>query len=262
MAGSNAETPAQVAHNATELRLQLLRVGIEVLPSTVGKEVFLKNWRRRTINEAEVRSWEAHHDWANTSGRTTHTPFVDLDIRDDEVVEAAERCIRDRFDCRGEIICRVGQPPKRALGFRTDTPFSKRTLTYQSPNGQAHRIEVLCDGQQVVLFGYHAAARRDYSWRSGRDPLVVPPAQWPLLTESELEDMLVELDELIVEQFGWTRTHTDSDGHRSDGNGRASTAPHIDDVGEALSQLCYQGRGGGGNPRYRTRLHQCAASRR
>jgi hypothetical protein len=226
--------------SVTELRLRLLKAGIDVLPSTVSKEVFLKDWRNRPIDETEIRSWECHADWPNTSGRTTHTPFLDLDIKDEEVAEEVEGYIRGWFDDRGEILCRVGQPPKRALGFRTDKPFAKRKLTYQSPNGQAHGIEALCDGQQIVLFGYHADAKRDYSWRGGRDPLVVPPTEWPLLTEIELEGLLVALDELLVENFGWTRTHTD-------GNGHASSAPHITDIDAALSKLCYQGRGGGGN---------------
>jgi hypothetical protein len=56
MSSNNAGPTAQGAHSATELRLQLLRTGIEVLPSTVSKEVFLKNWRNRPIDEGEIRS--------------------------------------------------------------------------------------------------------------------------------------------------------------------------------------------------------------
>jgi hypothetical protein len=151
----------------TELRLALLATGVEPLPSTPSKEVFLKDWRARPIDETEIRSWEPHLlDWPNTSARTTDNPCLDLDIRDEDVAEAAELLVRDWFDGRGEILCRIGQPPKRLIPFRTSTPFAKRLLVYADPAGHQHRIEFLGDGQQAVFFGFNESAKRFYNWHA------------------------------------------------------------------------------------------------
>ena len=39
---------------------------------------------------------------------------------------------------------------------------------FKSPNGEEHKIEVLCNGQQVVVDGVHPDTHRPYTWHGGR----------------------------------------------------------------------------------------------
>lgn len=166
---------------ATELRLKLLAIGITPLPATRNKEVFLTEWTTRLIDEAEVRSWESHADWPSTGADTADHPCLDIDIRDADAAAACEQLVRDYFDGLGELLVRTGLAPKRLFPFRADEPFPKKLMCYVAPNGEKHRIEFLGSGQQAIFYGYHEVAKRDYVWRAGRDPLKVPPSEWPWL---------------------------------------------------------------------------------
>ena len=55
----------------------------------------------------------------------------------------------------GTSAVRTGLAPKRALLFRTDTPFKKLDATYTSPDGRTHKVEILGWGQQIVVDGIH-----------------------------------------------------------------------------------------------------------
>ena len=234
-------------HNAvdmkavTELRLGLWKLDISPLPATGSKEVFWPGWTTRAINEHEIRSWERHRDWLSTGARTAYHPCLDLDIRHPEAVDACERLVRERYDGRGELLVRTGLAPKRLIPFRTDTPFAKRVMCYLAPNGERHKVEFLANGQQAIFYGYHEGAKRDYLWHADRDPLKVPPSEWPTITEIEADELLAAIDELLTEQFGYTRTTV------PDANGQFKSAVHVTNVDDALAALDYKGVGGGGN---------------
>ena len=233
-----------------ELRLGLAAVGITPLPSTVTKEVFLPGWTTRAIDEQEIISWDKHRDWPNTSGRTTKHPCLDIDILDAEVAGAVEQLVRTRFDGRGTTLLRTGRAPKRLIPFCTDTPFAKRVLCYTAPNGAPHRIEFLGAGQQAVFYGMHESGK-PYYWHADRDPLKVPPCEWVKITEVEADQLLVEIDELLVEQFNYTRVTAPGPG------GTARSTGRVTDVDEALREPALRRRGRWRKyPRHRARVHQ------
>jgi len=72
---------------------------------------------------------------------------------------------------------RVGQAPKCAILFQTDQSFAKiSTPIFTSPDGRKHHVEVLGDGQQIVVFGKHPEAGTDYTWHGGEPGSVVRDA--------------------------------------------------------------------------------------
>jgi hypothetical protein len=234
LAGGRMTSPA------TKLRLELAAIGITPLPSTITKEVFLPEWTTRVIDEAEILSWDGRRDWPNTSARLGTLSCLDLDIRDEESVDAAELLVRTRFDGRGMMLLRTGRAPKRLIPFCVDTPFAKRVLCYRAPNGDPHRIEFLCDGQQAVFYGMHESGK-PYTWHADTDPTKAPPSEWVTITEAEVDVLLAELDEMLVEQFNYTRIAPPGP------NGPAKSSAHVTDVTAALATLHYAGHGGGGN---------------
>src|SRR5262249_49084338 len=68
----------------------------------------------------------------------------------------------------GRVMVRFGQEPKRVILFQTDQPFPKlSTPVFLSPDQRKHKVEILCDGQQVVTYGLHPDTGRPYRWHYG-----------------------------------------------------------------------------------------------
>ena len=133
-------------------RLSMLASGYEPIPVS-GKRPLIDQWQSREINEEVVRGWSDMGP--NTGMRTARTPVFDIDILDDEAAQVVQDLILERLGDKGANLVRVGLLPKRAIPTRTETPFPKITRALLAPDGTKHKIEVLADGQQVVVAGAH-----------------------------------------------------------------------------------------------------------
>ena len=85
-----------------------------------------------------------------------------------EAAEAVEALARDRFEEKGYILLRIGKAPKRAILFRTDAPFKKIQEFLISPDGSKEKIELLGDGQQLIVDGIHPDTGKPYAWFGGK----------------------------------------------------------------------------------------------
>jgi hypothetical protein len=188
---------------ATSLRLQLLRGGYSPLPA-IGKRVVIKDWTNHTeTNPAEIALWErAFQDAHNTGLLTKFTPTIDIDIKMTEAAEAVEAFAHERFDERGYVMVRIGEAPKRAIPLRTDKPFAKITANVIAPNGSDEKVELLCDGQQVVAFGIHPGTGKPYSWHGG-SPDQIKQEDLPYVTEAEARAFVEDAVRLLVTEHGY-----------------------------------------------------------
>jgi hypothetical protein len=131
-------------------------------------------------------------------------PTFDIDIRDPEAAAAVEELVRQRFDERGTVLVRIGNAPKRAIPFRTNTPFKKIQISFDVPKGHPEeKLELLGDGQQVVAFGIHPDTGKPYQWFGG-EPGEIPLHELPLITEDEAKQLVNDAAELLA-QFGYNR---------------------------------------------------------
>jgi hypothetical protein len=190
-----------------EYRLLLLAAGYEPLPA-VGKAPMLRGYTSLAIDAAEIRSWSSRFRHArNTGVLTRNCPTLDIDVLDEAAAEAVERLTRDRFEERGELSTRFGNPPKRALLFRTDEPFLKitrRLATGDDPGGdiRKQRLEFCAAGQQVIVAGVHPDTQRPYAWH-GRAPGELRREDLPEITAAEARQLIEDATTLLVEQFGY-----------------------------------------------------------
>src|SRR5262249_25413860 len=156
--GANGNSGAQgKPQGLTALRLALLANGYSPLPAK-GKAVHLTDWTNLTVTAEMIQGWPQHAKWAsytNTGILTRDTPAIDHDIKAEGAAEALEGQARKRFNNGGRLLRRIGMPPKRAFLFKTKTPFEKLTEEFIAPDGSKHKIEILCDGQQVIAHGIH-----------------------------------------------------------------------------------------------------------
>src|SRR6516165_850006 len=132
---------------------QALRAGGYSPVLVRGKSPVLPNWQDKIDTGTEdFNFWDERYAAAtNTGALTGPTPALDIDIKDPDAAVAIEETVKDWVgDSSSEVLVRFGNPPKRAIPFRTDRPFSKIVRAFQDAHGNTHRLEFLGEGQQIV----------------------------------------------------------------------------------------------------------------
>jgi predicted P-loop ATPase len=201
----------------TEIRLRLRALGYHPIP-TEGKEPHMPEWQKKLdANDDEIRLWEHLHPYAtNTGVLTRYTPLFDADLLLKECADAIEAMARNFFEERGEVLTRTGQAPKRGLVFRTDKPFGKLSVVFETPDGApSQRLEFLCDGQQFVAFGKHPKTGQPYQWFK-RELTDVPHNELPCINEADARELMERATKIALD-YGY---RVKDDG-KATGNGTA-----------------------------------------
>ena len=244
--------------DVSELRLAMQAAGFDPIPVT-GKDARLKGWNAKHSPE-EIAAWaDRYPRWSNTGMRTCTTPTMDVDILHPEAAGAVEEMVKDWFDGRGLILVRFGLAPKRAIPFRTGTPFPKMAAKFVAPDGSKHKIEILGDGQQVVVDGIHPDTKQPYRWHGGW-PGAVAWAELPEITEKEAAEFLALAADMLCERFGFKPDHTNGHTDPFEAHGAQFKSPL--DVEAELDTLIREGTGGVGQRRAAARHCIDAAPRR
>jgi hypothetical protein len=183
-----------------EIRLAMLAGGYEPLP-LIGKAPIPKKWEQIIINEEMIHAWA--NAGPNTGMRAATAPVLDIDILDERAAQIVETTARLYLEDKGEILVRIGLPPKRAILLRADKPFEKIVRKLTAPDGKVHKIEVLCDGQQLAVAGTPPDTREPYVWKGGRSPVNTPRANLPLIDEDEIRTILHLCASELKARLGW-----------------------------------------------------------
>lgn len=185
-------------------------------------------------NEAEIRLWDKLFPYdTNTGCVTRNTPTLDVDITNKDACNAIFLRIQERFEERGHVLVRVGNSPKFAVPFRTDTPFKKIKAEVVSPGGEVMKFEFLGDGQQFVVSGRHPDTGKAYQWWPNapqKDLTNVKHDELPYIDEAGARALVEELVELVVRDCGFTRPEkksraregADHGGKRVNGGGKTT----------------------------------------
>jgi hypothetical protein len=217
-----------------ERRHQLVVAGFCPLP-LFGKEPPVKGkhnakrglggWQNlENVTDEMIEMWSrTWPDARNTGVLTRLTPTLDLDILNEEAVRTIEDYVRERYEEGGHILVRIGKPPKRAILFRTIEPFSKIVANVVAPTGSAEKVELLADGQQVVVAGIHPDTKRPYTWHGG-EPGQIANGELPYIREEEARALVDDIVDLLVRDFNYTRAPERPKKQRKD-NGADPTEP-------------------------------------
>jgi hypothetical protein len=196
-----------------ERRLALVRLDYVPLPlfgkapPEYGKHGARKGfagWQNlHGVNAEMIRMWQLTWPTAlNTGILTAHVPTLDIDVLDEDAAAAAENLAQERFEERGWWLSRVGLWPKRAIPFRTDVPFPKITVVLVAPNGEKHKVEFLCDRQQVVVHGIHPDINMPYRWFGG-EPWAIPRSELPYIHADEARQLVEDIVALLEREHGF-----------------------------------------------------------
>jgi AAA domain/Bifunctional DNA primase/polymerase, N-terminal len=187
----------------TDQRLALYRNDYAPLPIN-GKIPPIEGWSKLAANSDTITLWETMYAGAESTGILTRTtPALDLDLLDADAGDTVSALFCDHFGGRGKVLMRFGRAPKRAILFRTSTPFKKITVNLIAANGDAtQKIEVLAEGQQVVVAGVHVDTRKPYYWIGG-EPWTVPRTELPEISEAEMRAFVELAVNVLVEEYGY-----------------------------------------------------------
>jgi hypothetical protein len=185
----------------SELRVALKAKGFSPIPCK-GKRPLLDGWQTKvSVPVEELRRWPG----GNTGVLTKWTPAADLDLTQQEAADAIEELIKRRFEDCGIIPVRFGQAPKRAMLFQTSQAFAKLAVHFVDPAGRKHKVEILGNGQQLVVAGRHPDTRQEYSWY-GPPPWEIKRSDLAEITERVARALLEAATCLLEEQFGFECT--------------------------------------------------------
>ena len=183
-----------------QVRLALKAAGFSPIPCK-GKRPLLEGWQHKLdASDEEMRRWQGR----NTGMLCNYNPAGDADITDPEAGDAVEEATKDWFSDRGEIPVRVGNAPKRAFVFRTSHPFPKFTAHFVDEQGRPQKIEILCEGQQLIVDGIHPDTKQPYSWFGG-SPVDIGHDRLVEVTEAEMNEYVEYVAAMLGERFGFTR---------------------------------------------------------
>jgi AAA domain/Bifunctional DNA primase/polymerase, N-terminal len=193
--------------NATAVRLALRAAGFDPLPLEGKAPSMMRGWQNKfNTGHEEIALWAKLYPTAtNTGVLTKDTPAIDIDILHPEGAEAIEELTRERFEERGHVLTRIGKPPKRAILFPTNEPFAKIAVNLTAPDGTAQKIELLADGQQIVVNGIHPDTRRPYTWHGG-EPGQIAREDLPYVTAAEARQLIEDAADRLVKDFGFKRS--------------------------------------------------------
>jgi hypothetical protein len=183
-------------------RQALLKNGYEPTP-LVGKRPVLDQWQNSRPTAEDIATWERTHPTATNTGILTRfVPAVDDDVLDPAVADTVYQWVRELIPPTCPELLRFGRYPKRAVLFRCDKPFSKvSTGKWIDEKGIEHQLEILCDGQQLVVYGTHPDTNESYIWPGAR-PGRTPRTSLPLLTP-EAAQALVNRAKALFQERGW-----------------------------------------------------------
>jgi hypothetical protein len=216
-----AHEPAWAAlDRVTAYRKQLLAAGYSPVPVN-GKRVHLDDWTNIRATDAIIETWAiTRADHLNTGVLCKDTPFIDIDVTVEEVAEEIEALFEDAIE---NSAVRIGLPPKRAIPFRSDTPFRKLATQFIAPNGQVHKVEILGAGQMCVVNGIHPDTHKPYRWHGGEPGHKLRREDLPLINAETAAAFIAAAAE-IMRGHGWTEVESKKTSGKASGADRAGEA--------------------------------------
>ena len=201
----------------TEARTGLLDHGYQPIPA-VGKVPAFPGWTKRGPTSAgDIEVWSKLYMNTNTGILCATVPCLDIDIENPDAADAIEALVRDRYEEHGAICVRFGRAPRRAIFFKTATPFKHAERKFIAPNGDPkQKVEMLASGRQVIVHGIHGGTGNPYSW-FGPSLCETPRDDLPEIDEAGTNALLADIAALLVDEHGYqlapSRKSSGGNGH-------------------------------------------------
>lgn len=181
----------------------LQRLGYSVVPILPGqKRPAIDGWQSAWRRPVDVTGLGPRMASCSVGVLCRGLAVIDIDVYDKRLAKRLRDYVVSLIGATPPT--RVGQRPKLALFCRrAEGPMPKMSSSaWRDEDGRANRVEVLGDGQQIVVYGLHAGTQQPYLWVN-RDLVQseVAVADLPEVSTAQLEQIIAYADELF-EQAG------------------------------------------------------------
>lgn len=181
----------------------LAAMGYEPVPIIRGE-------KRPAVDKWQAGGWEMHTQQFETNYTgllTRFNPGVDIDVSDEELVQAIRAIVFDVAGCH-ELPPprRIGNAPRELLLFRTEEEFPKvSTAAYAlktdkpdaSGKVKGSKVEILASGQQFVAYALHPDTGKPYTWNGGGEPLAMERSKLVTLDEEQAKEIVARCEVLL-----------------------------------------------------------------
>lgn len=176
----------------------LLNAGFPIVPIKLGTKypAGLSDWENTDATPEHLQFWLNNGFSEGGVGVLCREfPAVDIDVEDERAAQFIQQLAHDFL---GSTPVRIGNAPKRLLLYRTDEPFTKMaTAKYVTDTGEAMRVEVMGEGQQVVLQAVHPDTGRPYVWDCNLDDL--HPDDLPVVSLDTMRSFIAKVETFLSE---------------------------------------------------------------
>lgn len=190
----------------------LLANGYLVLPIKPGeKRPAIASWQTARLTAADLPNYPSHGVGIVCGQGASPVVGVDIDISHPTINASLLEWCRKWLPGAPE---RIGAAPRTLLLYRApEAGWTKGVSTTffdptdpKKPNGKPNdqRIEMLGFGQQFVAYHVHPDTGRPYEWDWTGGPEFVKASELPLLTETNVAELMAELDRLVRGTSGLT----------------------------------------------------------
>jgi hypothetical protein len=209
--------PTSIAPILANSGQMLIDNGYEAIPLYPGnKRPIGDDWQELPISAARIADAVSQHGAINIGCRTGKLVGVDIDVWEAHPkFGAIEKAVRTVLG--STPLVRWGRKGCLLL-YRTETPTAKRKLELgtfdynpggkrsdeQKERNRRQAIEMLGEGQQVVLYGVHPLTGKVYAWcvesweqGGGPDPLTVKLEELPAVTPEKITEALAAVAQLM-----------------------------------------------------------------
>jgi len=157
------------------------------VPGTLGRHGWrgFPGWQKHPSAKEDAAAWD--ESGSNVGLRGDRFPAIDVDVEDPDLAALiVSLCIEQL----GHAPIRSSRHPRQLLPYRTEAPFRKKALQFES-GGQTHVVEILGEGNQYLVAGTHTSGN-PYSWDSPLWEMV--PEDLSEITESDIEELFETLE--------------------------------------------------------------------
>jgi putative DNA primase/helicase len=124
---------------------------------------------------------------------------LDVDVYNSKLVDEIVATIERRVGITPLV--RQGQAPKVALLYRGATVFSKRATAKlqfsDRENEKPSQVELLADGQGLVVDGVHPGTGEPYRWLGDQHPFYFKRDELPEITEEQADTVIAEIEAIL-----------------------------------------------------------------
>ncbi|PII38704.1 hypothetical protein T190_17225 [Sinorhizobium meliloti CCBAU 01290] len=158
-----------------------------------GKVSDVAGWRTPVSSREEIVALTvANPTYQNTGVLCGALVALDIDALDSDTA-AALLAMAEEIPGADKALRRIGKAPKITLLFRAAEVRKKVSTPAFMVNGLKNQVEVMGDGQQIIVFGEHPETGGAYQW-IGPSPLDVPLAELPEITPEAIDGFVAEAE--------------------------------------------------------------------